>query len=127
MGAMEQIKSRIPDFAGYETADGRSAADEQIRAFAGERLAAVDAERLDTLDIDDRARYDRLLLRSEFVNQMAFHDFQENPSANRIGATLDADARLIEQADALQSGGLETCLVELERAFDARDSALSAQ
>jgi hypothetical protein len=72
VGALENIRARIGDFAGYDDDDRRRLADEQIRAYVGERLAALPAVDVDTLPAQERARYDRVLLRAEFLNQQAF-------------------------------------------------------
>ncbi|MFN2448394.1 MAG: hypothetical protein ABR508_01185 [Candidatus Baltobacteraceae bacterium] len=129
MSVLERIKDRIGAFAGYETADGRRLADEQVRAYAGERLAALGAGALEALKPEERERYDRVLLRCEFRNQQTFSIFETGPGPQRIAALLDADALLLDAAASLQASGgpnLGARLRDVEAAFEKRDSAMTA-
>lgn len=107
MEVFEQIKTVIGDFAGYKDEQCRRLADEQIRAFAGERLAGL-------AEGDLR---DRLLRRCEFINQAAFARFKDDPSAQCIDDVLAADLEVIAAA---QAGSLE----RLSAALDRRDDAM---
>jgi hypothetical protein len=126
--ALENIRSRIGDFAGYDTETSRRIADEQVRAFVGERLAALPAVEIDALPAGERAVYDRVLLRAEFMNQIAFRAFEERPVNKRIAALLQADDELIAAANELaraEGDVLDGILQRLERAFDRRDAAMT--
>ncbi len=79
MDALSQIKALISDFAGYAGDEQRRLADEQIRAYVGERLAALPGAHLDALGPDQRARYDRVLLLCEFMNQAALDALKKTP------------------------------------------------
>lgn len=128
VGALENIRARIGNFAGYDDVDRRRVADEQIRAYVGERLAALPAADIDSLSAEERGRYDRVLLRAEFLNQLAFHTFENRPTPERVAALLDADDELIQAAKDLERAGqegLDGILERLERAFDRRDAALN--
>lgn len=128
MGALENIRARIGDFAGYENEASRRAADEQIRAYVGERLAALPALEIDSLPPDERTQYDRVLLRAEFLNQIAFRAFEERPEAGRIEALLQADDELLTAAKDLEraeGAHLDGALIAVERAFDKRDAAMT--
>lgn len=116
MEPLERIRSLIDGFAGYDTTYTRRLADEQARAYAGERLSAL-REREAQMSEDGRSRVEGLLLRAEFMNQRAFHGFDEEASAEQIRAVAAADAQLLDAADALD-------LDAVERAFDARDAAM---
>jgi hypothetical protein len=41
MGALEGLRSHIPGYPGLDEAAARVAADEQVRAYVGERLAGL--------------------------------------------------------------------------------------
>jgi hypothetical protein len=118
MENLETIRSAIGNFAGYESEDARRIADEQIRAFVGERLAALPADTLEALSATDRAAYDRILLRCEFINQGAFADFEHDPTPERIAALLAADAELITSIQDFP---------RLEAAFDKRDAVMQSR
>lgn len=112
MDPLERIRSRIPDFAGYDSAPARRLADEQIRALAGERLADIrDAGTVSGSQIE------ALLFRAEFANQPAFRGFDEIAEPGRIAAVAQADAALLEAAEAAD-------LAAMQRAFDERDAAM---
>jgi hypothetical protein len=128
VGDIENIRARIGDFAGYDTDAQRRTADEQIRAFVGERLAALPAAEIDSLPPEERERYDRVLLRAEFMNQIAFRALEEHPAEERINALLAADEELVSAANELARADgavLDGLLERVERAFDRRDSAMT--
>ncbi|HLI95288.1 MAG TPA: hypothetical protein VKT72_04260 [Candidatus Baltobacteraceae bacterium] len=127
MDALERIRSAIAGFAGYDDVSRRRASDEQIRAFVGEVLAELPALEIDNLTAEDRACYDRVLLRCEFINQHVFRLFDTDPTPQRIEATLRADVLVVEAACALraQTGGKpDGVLAALSEAFDKRDAAM---
>lgn len=124
MPVYDGIKSRIANFAGYDTEEGRRLADEQIRAYVGERLAAIP---LDGLDAATREAYDRALLRCEFLNQQAFVAFESCATPAQIDAVIGRDVRLLDAADRLADDGeLDTRIADIDRAFLDRDAAMSA-
>jgi hypothetical protein len=112
----------------YEDQDKRRVADEDIRAFVGERLATMPAVEVDSLSPHERARYDRVLLRCEFFNQAAFMAFERAPTPERIAAIEQADQELkaaaqeLEQADV---AAFDEILARVEKAFDKRDAAMT--
>lgn len=127
MDALERIRSFIEGFAGYEAAEQRRLSDEQIRAFVGEVLAQLPAVEIDNLPAAERACYDRVLLRCEFINQDVFRIFDSDPTQQRIAATLFADVQVVEAAAALrevQNATLDGVLARLSEAFDRRDAAM---
>lgn len=127
MDALERIRSTIADFAGYADGPQRRIADEQLRGFVGEVLAELSAAEIDGFTTEDRAHYDRLLLRSEFINQEAFRAFDSDPTPQRIAATLQADVQVIEAACVLRAqteGRSDGALAALSEAFDKRDAAM---
>lgn len=115
MDPLERIRSHIPGFAGYDTAQARRLSDEQIRAYAGERLAALRDG--NGVPAGTRDSLESLLMRAEFANQRAFHGFDEIPTAEQIAAVAQVDADLLDAADTGDFGAIE-------RAFDGRDAAM---
>lgn len=127
MDALERIRSIISGFAGYDEALHRRLSDEQVRGFVGEVLAELPAVEIDNLTAEERAAYDRVLLRCEFVNQDVFRVFDADPSRQRIEATLLADAQVIETACGLRAvnpAKPNGVIAALSEAFDKRDAAM---
>lgn len=127
MDVLERIRAIIAGFAGYDEEPGRRLSDEQIRGFVGEVLALLSAAEVDRLSEADRARFDNLLLRCEFVNQGTFRFFDTEPTSRRVQATLAADATVLESACALRAsseGARTAAIAALSDAFDARDDAM---
>lgn len=126
MDPLERIRSIIEGFAGYGAPGPRRLSDEQIRAFVGEALAQLPSAHVDALESGDRAYYDRVLLRCEFINQGAFRTFDLSPTPERIEAILLADLEVIDAASTLAAGGadLDGVLARLCDAFDKRDAAM---
>ncbi len=122
MNAMEEIRADIPDFPGCEGEEECRASDEQVRSYVGERLAALPA---DSLSDADKALYEAVLFRCEFMNQEAFRIFDEDRNEDRIKAVLEADAALIAAAKKLDaSGPAGDALKAINDAFDRRDAAM---
>lgn len=117
MELSEQIQSVIGGFAGYQDEEHRRISDEQIRAFVGERLVALPAPTVDALSGSELERYERLLMRCEFVNQLAFTRFKDATAQEWIDGVAAADLRLVSAA---QTGDL----AQIESAFDRRDAAM---
>ena len=123
MNALEVIRTDIPDFPGCEGEMECRLSDEQVRTYVGERLAGLDVQQLPG---EEKQLYDRVIFRSEFMNQGAFRIFDENRDEKRIAAVLDADAALIAAAKMLDAPGgkLSDALKAINDAFDRRDAAM---
>ena len=122
MGAIDEIRTDIPDFPGCEGEEECRLSDEQVRSYVGERLAALPADQLGDAD---KPLYENVLYRCEFMNQEAFKVFDEDRNENRINAVLEADAALIAAAKKLEpSGPLGDALKAVNDAFDRRDAAM---
>jgi hypothetical protein len=103
-------------------------ADERIRALVGERLAELPAVEVDSLTPEERARYDRVLMRCEFANQIALHEFEKHITPERIAALQKADQELASAAkdlESVRSGVLDGVLKRIEDLFDRRDAAMT--
>jgi len=128
--ALADIKSRVPDFAGYADESTRRLADEQIRAIAGEALALLHFNHEEYFNTPEvTGTYDRLILRCEFTNQVVFKEFEyETLSEERKTAIARADGALIDtalRAEAVTAEQLPAYLGDLEKALDNRDTALT--
>ncbi len=126
MNALEEIRAEIPDFPGCEGEMECRLSDEQVRSYVGERLATIDDS---ALSPDEKALYDSLMFRSEFMNQEAFRIFDEDRNEHRIAAVIGADAALVAAAKTLGSsdGKVGDTLKAINDAFDRRDAAMSQQ
>ncbi len=112
---------------GYEQQQQRRESDEQIRAFVGERLAELPATDIDAFSPEERSRYDRILLRCEFLNQQSFRVFDLEPTPARLAAVQNADAELRAAAEGLAGANgdaIDQALKQIEEAFDKRDAAM---
>lgn len=122
MGALDEIRTDIPEFPGCEGEEECRRSDEQVRSYVGERLAALPT---DQLSQQDASLYENALLRCEFFNQEAFKVFDEDRTEERINAVLDADAALIAAAKKLDpSAPPGDALKAVNDAFDRRDAAM---
>lgn len=125
------IRTKIPDFAGYEDEVTRRLADEQIRAIVGEALALTYQQHPDYFKDGEAAElYDRLILRCEFTNQSVFKAFEyERLTEEQRTAIARADNELITKAleapEAAEANPVEY-LHQLEAAFEAREKALTS-
>lgn len=130
MTAIERIRAQAADFPGYEGGvEQRRLAEQQVRAFVGERLSALPEMKAGAALEEHRAQYDRILMRCEFLNAAAFEHFEEDLTPDRIAAVLDADADLVDSATQLQSiepADLDKSLTHFEETFDRRDAAMMA-
>jgi hypothetical protein len=126
MNALEEIRAEIPNFPGCEGEMECRLSDEQVRSYVGERLASIDDS---ALSPDEKALYDSLMFRSEFMNQEAFRIFDEDRNENRIAAVIEADAALVAAAKKLGATGgkLGDTFKAISEAFDRRDAAMSQQ
>lgn len=116
-------------FGRYDTEQHRGIADEQIRAFVGEPLAELPSDEIDQLSPDERALYDRVLLRCEFANQAALEKFAHFATPESIEKTRAADAEVVAAARGLvdKSVPLVETLRLLDQAFDKREKAMQGQ
>jgi len=124
MSSLEEIRAEIPDFPGCEGEMECRTSDEQVRSYVGERLAALSP---DALSPEEKALYDSVLFRCEFMNQEAFRIFDEDRNENRIAAVLAADSALVAAAKMLDASGgkVGDALKAISEAFDRRDAAMS--
>jgi hypothetical protein len=129
MDATEELKEKLPGFAGYADLPARRLTDEEVRAYLGERLAALAARLAPTGPTADRL--DTLILRIEFTNQHAQPFFDSDTlDAARLQSVGAADLATVEIAD--RSEGvfniemLPKYLDETQSVLDARDRAMES-
>lgn len=127
--ALADIRTKVPNFAGYGDEVARRLADEQIRAIVGEALSGTYEKHKDYFDAAPAEIYDRLILRCEFTNQTVFKSFEyERLGDEQRTAIARADDALIAKALEAPNVPKETLveyLHQLEAAFEARDTALT--
>ncbi len=113
-------------FSRYETEEQRGIADEQLRAFVGERLVELPSVELENLTGDVRAVYDHVLLRCEFANEEVIKKFGHFATPRAIEQTQAVDREIIAAASDLgnNSAPLDETLRRLEEAFEKRDKAM---
>ncbi|GAC1357209.1 MAG: hypothetical protein NVSMB31_17710 [Vulcanimicrobiaceae bacterium] len=127
--ALADIKTRIPDFAGYGDETTRRLADEQIRAIVGEAVALLHERHGDYFSGGEMAdRYDAMIMRCGFTNQIVFKEFEyETLGDDQRVRIAQADEALIAkaaQAQDVTAESLAAYLADLQAAFDTRDAAL---
>ena len=128
MDALMKIRAKINDFPGYgeETDIGR--ADAEVRAYAGERLAALQ-ERLSAENAEAADSLEPLILHCAFANQRILAPL-ERPGEDLTSDDnlLQADLAVLDLADAAASVSLATLddyRTKLTAVLDARDAALT--
>jgi hypothetical protein len=127
MDALMKIRAKINDFPGYgeETDVGR--ADAEVRAYAGERLAALQ-ERLSAENAEAADSLEPLILHCAFANQRILAPLERPDEDLTSDDLLQADLAVLELADAAASVSLATLedyRTKLTAALDARDAALT--
>lgn len=126
--AINDIQRAIAQFSGYDGEDKRRLADEQIRAFLGERLAELPDSAISGLTAEEMAQYQSLLRRCEFANQLSVARFIPNATPQSIAAVSEADSQLVAQARDLDgSQPVGPVLQRLQALFDTRDRAMLGQ
>lgn len=116
-------------FSNYENEQQRGLADEQVRAFVGERLSELPDSQVDGFSAEQRTVYDRLLRRCEFANQLAIANFTRHATPQSIADTHAADMEVIAAAQELNASpdSLDDVLKRLEQALEKRDKAMLGQ
>ncbi len=123
------LRQHIAQFPGYEEEAGRRLADELVRSFLGEALAAM-RDRLEPLSSDLETKIDDTIVRTGFANQRAFRPYEEGARlAKDFGAMAQADAAVVELADrsvSIDQAGLAGYLGEANAALDRRDEVMAS-
>lgn len=128
MQVPESLQSAIADFPGYGDDLARERSDEFVRSYVGERLADLQ-QRLQPLDATLNDRFGALLLRTAFVNQVAYKLYErDDHSPIDVGPVAAADASAVQlagRASSLDAAQVPQYLDEVTHALDERDTAMS--
>jgi len=122
------LRAHIPDYAEYTDEATRHDTDMRIRAYVGERLAALQQRLAGKLEPATVQQIEALLLRCQFTDQ-AFTKHLEHATLNEtvVAALLRADRTTIELADRLPdvTAAEAPALIEsLDAQFDRRSVPL---
>jgi hypothetical protein len=129
MDATAALKGKLPGFAGYADLGARRVTDGKVRAYLGERLAALSVRLAPSGAAAERLN--ALILRTEFTDQQAQLYFDSATlDASRLQAVATADLAAVELADRADSvSNLDTLpqyLDETTAVLDARDRAMES-
>jgi hypothetical protein len=124
---MIQVRTAIPEYAGHADVQARRLADQQVRAWVGERLAAL-RERL-PIPGDLAAAFEDLLMRCQFGDQRVIKTLDDARFADpeHVAALEAEDAKLLTlaaDADRVDAAGLPALVAALRTAFDDRTAAI---
>jgi hypothetical protein len=119
----------VPGYAGHADVQARRLSDQQVRAWVGEMLAALQA-RIPADGLSDRL--DALLMRCEFGDQHVVKAIEDDRFAQpELVELVEAcDRKLVAAASpAPETGpeGLPALVEALEGAFNERAEAIAAQ
>ncbi len=125
---MTEIRTTIPAYAGHEDAPARRLSDQQIRAWVGERLAAL-RERLPAAAAIPA--FDDILVHCQFGDQHVIKALEDDRFADPgMAAKVEAeDENLLEAvapSDTVDAAGAPAFLAALQQAFTHRNTAIVA-
>jgi hypothetical protein len=127
--SLETLSGAIAGFPGYAGEVDRRAADEMIRSYAGERVSEME-ERLQPLDPALSDACAAALMRTGFVDQDAFRDFEYAAVDDAFVARMcQADLAVVTLADHAKDvdrDGLAAYLGEINAALDRREALMTS-
>jgi hypothetical protein len=129
MEPLEQLRSKIAGFPGYDDEIERRRSDAYVRSYLGEALADLIARNV--LEPAQREQADGLLLRVGFADPHAFvaHHVPGAPAPTEEGAVAAADAATVTLADrapSVDAASAAAYLDDVTAALDRRDAAIRA-
>ena len=130
MDPLEQLRSRIAGFPGYDVDIDRRRSDGFVRPYLGEALAEL-LVRCRDVSADQSQRIDALLLRVGFASPKSFPPHNGHLSARRDhdGSVAAVDAATVEVADrskSIEYDAISAYLDDVTTALDRRDAAMRA-
>lgn len=128
MASTDVLNEKIDGFPGYDDDVARERSDEMVRSYLGERLADLQ-QRLQPLDASLSDRFEELLLRSAFINQIV-HKLYDGGAKIDLDAVVRADEKAIALADrasSVDSDHVAAYLEEVGSVLDERDAAMSGR
>jgi hypothetical protein len=130
MNDLEALRDRIPSYAGYADETSRHLADQQIRAWAGERLAKLDV-RLALSKSDLAAKYERMLFACEFGDPALLLTLEKREfDEAELSEVYRIDRAIVEAALNLESAELPAVseiLDQLATLFKDRVAVISCE
>ena len=127
MDPLDQLRSIIPNFPGYDDEDARQLTDELVRSYLGEALARL-TERFESRE-SSGGRMDDLLLRTGFTNQTAIKAYEErmrqHPDAAPMAAADLETVALADRAENVTQAELADFLTNVAGVLDRRDAVMS--
>jgi hypothetical protein len=126
---MIEIRTAIPAYPGHADAHARRLADQQVRAWVGERLAAL-RERL-PIPPDLAAAFEDLLFHCQFGDQHVIKALEDDrfAGAEHVAVVEAEDAKLLGAAvaaDRVDAAGLPAFQATLQAAFTERTATIVA-
>ncbi|HEY5258573.1 MAG TPA: hypothetical protein VIJ12_09375 [Candidatus Baltobacteraceae bacterium] len=128
MDSLEALRAKIPQFPGYGDQPARQLADGLIRSYVGEALATLEQRHPEYFAAAGQ-QYQTLVLRTGFVNQVAFRPFEYAVVDDRFARALaDEDLAAIgaaDRAETVEEAALDAYLDEIRATLDRRDKTMS--
>lgn len=123
MANLVELRGRIPSYAGYNDAENRHLADQQLRAWVGERLAALDG-RLGLSSGDLASGFELLLRTCEFGDPRILMELEKRDfDAAELADVYRTDLEIIDfaqRSDAIETADAPAFLDRLQRFFAER-------
>ena len=127
MDDLEALRAEIPGYAGYSDAEARHLVDKQLRAWVGERLAALEG-RLGLSSGPLASAYEHLISECEFSDPHVMRELEERKFDDSDQALIyRLDRRLMETADrapTIDAQAAAEYLSELEHLFSSRSALI---
>jgi N-acetylglucosamine kinase-like BadF-type ATPase len=127
--SLETLSGAIQGFPGYANELDRRTADEMIRSYAGERVSEME-ERLQPLDATLSDACASALMRTGFIDQDAFRDFEyavlDDAAVERMCQADLATVEVADRAKDVDRDGLIAYLGEVNAALDRREGLMTS-
>jgi len=125
---MISVRSAIPGYAGFADPIARRLSDQQVRAWVGERLAAL-GQRLP--DAFATPGFEETLERCQFGDQHVIKALEDGrfADADHVAAVEAEDAQLLTsaaRAEAVDAAGIAALIAEVSAAIRHRADAIVA-
>ena len=125
---MTQVRSFIPAYAGHADASARRLADQQVRAWVGERLAAL-RERLPLDGVS--AAFEDVLVHCQFGDQQVIKALEDDSfAAPDHVAVIEAEDTAVlaaaAEAERVDAGDVPAFITNLQTIFRHRSAAIVA-
>jgi hypothetical protein len=123
MAELHELRGRISSYAGYNDPENRYLADQQLRAWVGERVAALDG-RLGLSGGELAPRYELLLRTCEFGDPRILRELEKRDfDATELADVYRIDLEIIDfaqRSEAIERANAAAFLDRLQRFFAER-------